>query len=513
MTKILYCVNKSAKNRKPALPFPVRRTAKIKDINAKKIDIFIFDEAVLKSRPKMTAADFPNKICFIRFCAPRKENIKKANAFGAYGYFTEADPCEDILYKINQAKKLVEHKEKIRQLEGTLLNKNKELERFILIDPLTGCYNWRYFSHYVQHELNRARRRHYNISFLVVDIDWFQQINEVYSFKVADTIIKEMVVLIKKMLRKEDILTRWREDEFFIIAPYLALKDACKVARRIKDTVFKHTFKHREVDLKIKVSIGIVSYPEDSISSVQDIISMLNKCLVAAKRQGGNTIVVHSQPKLDNIFKHRKKISIKELKAKVERLNILSTRDLLEVIYGFARTIEAKDFYTGKHVEDTAAIVEEVAKELNLSDAEINNIKPAAVLHDLGKVGIDKSILGKKGPLTPQERKIIETHPSIAAEILRGIHVFRGMIPAILYHHERFDGKGYPLGLKGEEIPLSARIIAVADVYQALVSDRPYRKAFSKEKAIEIIREESGTHFDPKIVDIFLRILEKHKSR
>ncbi|MBU0878493.1 MAG: HD domain-containing protein, partial [Candidatus Omnitrophica bacterium] len=140
---------------------------------------------------------------------------------------------------------------------------------------------------------------------------------------------------------------------------------------------------------------------------------------------------------------------------------------------------------------------------------EIENIKHAAILHDLGKVGIDENILSKNGPLTSKERKTIETHPPIAAEILREIHALRGAIPAILYHHERYDGKGYPLGLKGEEIPLGARIVAIADVYQALVSDRPYRKAYSKKKAIEIIKKETGDHFDSKIVKVFLEVIRK----
>ena len=107
------------------------------------------------------------------------------------------------------------------------------------------------------------------------------------------------------------------------------------------------------------------------------------------------------------------------------------------------------------------------------------------MLHDLGKVGIEEGILSKKGPLNTKEREKVRSHPWIAAEILKEIHALRGAIPAILYHHERYDGGGYPLGLKGEEIPLSARIVAIADVYQALISNRPYRKAFAKKKAID----------------------------
>jgi len=160
-------------------------------------------------------------------------------------------------------------------------------------------------------------------------------------------------------------------------------------------------------------------------------------------------------------------------------------------------------------VEYTAAIAKRIAENLNLSESEVENVKRAAVLHDLGKVGIEGSILSKKGRLTPKEREVIKTHPSIAAEILREIRALRGAIPAILYHHERYDGEGYPLGLKGEEIPLSARIVAIADVYQALISDRPYRKAYKREKALEIISKEAGKQFDPKIVKLFLEVIKE----
>jgi HD-GYP domain-containing protein (c-di-GMP phosphodiesterase class II) len=181
------------------------------------------------------------------------------------------------------------------------------------------------------------------------------------------------------------------------------------------------------------------------------------------------------------------------------------------MISGFARAIEAKDSYTGRHVEYTALVAGKIAEELALPASEIENVKHAAVLHDLGKVGISENILSKKGPLTTKEREVIKTHPWTAAEILREIHALRGAIPAILYHHERYDGKGYPLGLRAEEIPLSARIVAIADVYQALVSDRPYRKAFSKKKAVEIIKKEMGTHFDPKVTKVFLKVIKNIK--
>jgi putative nucleotidyltransferase with HDIG domain len=329
--------------------------------------------------------------------------------------------------------------------------------------------------------------------------------------KIADSVVQELVGIIRKSIRKEDVLARWREDEFFIILPYLARVDTYKVAKRIKLKVSSHKFRYKGLNLNIRISVGVVSFPEDKVFNVRDVINALEECLIAAKKKGGDAVILYSQHLEPEIIEERREASIEELKNKIEKLNNLLTCDLLEMIYGFARAIEAKDHYTGKHVEYTASIAEKIAKELKLPQPEIENIKRAAVLHDLGKVGIDEDVLSKRGSLTKKEREIIKSHPWIAAEILREIHSLRGAIPAILYHHERYDGKGYPLGLKGEEIPLSARIVAVADVYQALISDRPYRKAYTKKEAIEIIKRESGRHFDPMVVKLFLKVIRKIK--
>jgi HD-GYP domain-containing protein (c-di-GMP phosphodiesterase class II) len=146
-----------------------------------------------------------------------------------------------------------------------------------------------------------------------------------------------------------------------------------------------------------------------------------------------------------------------------------------------------------------------------LPKEKIELIKQAAMLHDLGKVGISEEILHKNSRLNREEIAEIERHPQIGADIIRPIRALHLIIPALLYHHERWDGKGYPNGLKKENIPLGARIVAIADVYQALVSDRPYRKAYSKRKVMEIIEEGSGTRFDPDIVKVFIKVLQRRK--
>jgi HD-GYP domain-containing protein (c-di-GMP phosphodiesterase class II) len=203
---------------------------------------------------------------------------------------------------------------------------------------------------------------------------------------------------------------------------------------------------------------------------------------------------------------------LRQLRAKIEKLNKKTNQNLMQAIFALAKTIELKDHTTGEHVERTVHYVMQIARAMDFSNDEIELLKEAAILHDLGKVGISDNILNKKAKLTKKEYEEIKKHPQIGADILRPMQFLRSLIPYIFYHHERWDGQGYPTGIRGEEIPLGARIIAIADVFEALTSERPYRKAYPKEKAIGIIKKGSGTQFDPRVVTVFLKILREESS-
>jgi len=174
--------------------------------------------------------------------------------------------------------------------------------------------------------------------------------------------------------------------------------------------------------------------------------------------------------------------------------------------------IDAKDHYTNKHSQHVCEYATAVAKELNLSEEEIKNLERACKLHDIGKIGIEDNILTKPDKLTPEEWDKMKTHPSKSAEILRPLAFLNEVIKLVEQHHERYDGTGYPSSKKAEEIELGARIITVVDSFDAMFTDRPYRKALTKEAAIEELKKGSGTQFDPKVVEVFLRVLEQSLS-
>jgi HD-GYP domain-containing protein (c-di-GMP phosphodiesterase class II) len=195
----------------------------------------------------------------------------------------------------------------------------------------------------------------------------------------------------------------------------------------------------------------------------------------------------------------------------IQRSNI----DLLlaydATLEGWARALDLRDRVTERHTERVSEMTVRIAREMGVREEEIVHIRRGALLHDLGKIGIPDSILRKEGPLTPEERQIMQRHPLLAFEMLRPIAYLRAALDIPYCHHERWDGSGYPRGLKGEQIPLAARIFALADIWDAiLATDRTYRSPLSRSQACEHIRGLAGTHLDPKVVDTFLRMEERY---
>ncbi|MHC2994738.1 MAG: HD-GYP domain-containing protein [Candidatus Atribacteria bacterium] len=184
----------------------------------------------------------------------------------------------------------------------------------------------------------------------------------------------------------------------------------------------------------------------------------------------------------------------------------------LEIIRTLAAAIDAKDPYTKGHSERVTQTSIALARELNLSEGEIDNIEYAALLHDIGKIGVDERILGKDDDLTEEEFKRIKEHTITGAEIIEPVEFLKDSYKAIYHHHERYDGDGYPDGLKEKNIPLSARIIAVADAYDAMGSDRPYRKKLSKDKIMKELKEQSGKQFDLEVVKALLSVLSRERE-
>jgi diguanylate cyclase (GGDEF)-like protein len=407
-------------------------------------------------------------------------------------------------------------KKLVRNLEEsnrTILKVNKKLSKLALKDPHTGVYNRRYLQETLEKELSLAKRHSQSVSVIMMDIDYFKAINDVYGHACGDLVLKQFTKTLKKAIRRYDTIFRFGGEEFVIISPRTDRATGLILAKRLLKTIHAHRFGYRGNVIKLKLSMGVVSYPEDGlVIRGFDLVYLADQVLNKVKEYGGNQ--VYSSEDLQKMEGDPRSegetgVGMELLKKKVNRLSQRANQSLIEAVFALAKTIGIKDWYPDTFTKRSIYYAVEIARMLKLSKNEIEHIRKAAILHDIGKVGINEDILLKNSKLTTKEFEIMKKHPQFSTDIIRPLHFLRGTIPLILYHHERWDGKGYPHGLKGNEIPIGARIIAILDAYRSLTSNRPYRKAYSKRNAMEILGRESGTKFDPQVTAAFLKILSR----
>ncbi|MDI3534111.1 MAG: hypothetical protein PWQ82_476 [Thermosediminibacterales bacterium] len=364
-------------------------------------------------------------------------------------------------------------------------------------DGLTGLYNHRYFQERLEREINKAEEKNSKLALIMLDIDHFKFYNDANGHHRGDMILKQIGKLLMHYTRATDIPARYGGDEFAIIMPETNANSAQKVAERIRSNLEKFPFTGIENTLKRKltVSIGIGIYP-DNAKDKDSLIRAADEALYKAKYISRNKVELYFSV-LDNLKKDLNQ----------------SDQKVIETAKTLISIINAKDRYTYGHSERVAAYVQLIADQLQLSDKDKRILKYAAYLHDIGKIEIDEGLLNKKSPLTLEEWEIMKKHPIWGADIIKSVQSLRCIVPFILYHHEYYDGGGYPFGLKGDQIPLGARILSVADSFDAMTTNRPY-KAVAKtyEGAIDELQRCSGSQFDPMVVEAFLKVLKQKKS-
>ncbi|MEW6087846.1 MAG: diguanylate cyclase [bacterium] len=423
---------------------------------------------------------------------------------GAFSYMQKPVNMDALKEIIKKALKMQELSFRNKEL----LIKLKELS---LKDSLTGLYNYGYLTERLSSELKRARRYILPFSIIMMDIDYFKSINDTYGHEFGDKILKELSQFLKNSVRSNDVVVRYGGEEFVVLLPDTNKSGAIKFSRQLLSSIREHSFGGREKNIKIKVSMGIVSFPDDGIDKDSDFLNLVDRVVRYIKETGGDrlsTFEMIDTKDLKSVDVDSSSITVNKLKQKLSRMEKRVNQALLESLYSFAKTAGLKDSYSNDHADKMISIVTRIGKRFNLSNREMEILKQAAVLHDLGKVAIPEKILQKNGKINKKEYARVKKHPEIGANIIKNVKFLHEIVPIVHCHHERFDDLEYPKRKGCKNIPLGAKIVGIADIYLALVSDRPYRKAFSKKEALEIIRQNSGRQFDPKIVKVFLKILQ-----
>ncbi|MDP1853705.1 MAG: diguanylate cyclase [Candidatus Omnitrophota bacterium] len=450
------------------------------------------------------------------------KDVKRSNAYSAVIILTAWASIENSISALNEGafayiqkpfnmdSMLAIVKKALRMQKYSLDNKKllKGLEELSITDNLTALYNYRYLFERLTKEFERAKRYTLPLSIAMLDIDYFKSINDVYGHSCGDLILKDFAGFLKDFVRGCDIVVRYGGEEFVIILPNTNKDNAAILGERLVSAIEKHTFDPDGKKIKLKISMGISSFPDDAeyINTASDFLSLADNALLSAKKTGRNRVSVYMKSDAVNsgINNADMRLYIGKIREKLILMEKSVNQTLFESVYAFAKAMYAKEGITSDYMNQMVSTVDEFSRKLGLSEKYSDDLKRAALLRDLGKVGIPDDILFKHGKVTDTEYEIIKQHPRIAIEIIKPVSFLKDLIPAIFYHHERYDGSGYCMGLAGKDIPFGARALALIDVYQALISDRPYRAAYTKNEALKIIRENAGSQFDPEIAEAFL---------
>jgi len=351
--------------------------------------------------------------------------------------------------------------------------------RLALTDPLTGLGNHRHFHECLERELRHAHERRLSLTLCLVDVDDFKRINDRFGHPAGDRVLSQLAA----RLRQTGEAFRLGGDEFALLLPGYDENDALTAATSVVDRISALQLDQLG---SVTVSVGLATSPAHAADR-DELIRLADSALYWAKEYGKNRVRAY-RPDVIELAELKRLASGPDRAARFRAAASL------------ARAVDARDVYTGSHSQRVADLAARTARRLGLPEEEVELTRLAASLHDLGKLAIPEEILRKPGPLTDPERMVLERHPQIGFRMLESL----GVDPVadwVLHHHERWDGSGYPDGLPGDEIPLGARIIFVADAYDAMTSERVYRRRVDPEQAIAELRRCAGSQFDPGIVN------------
>jgi len=403
----------------------------------------------------------------------------------------------------------------------------EQTNKFANTDTLTGLYNHRGFQEILTAEIQKAKDNNTPLSVVMFDVNNISKINRELGHAKGDEVIKIIADKVKQNIKNTDFAGRYGGDEIAVIMPETDTRNAKYMAEYIT-----YSLSCCFVDDvgPVKVSVGVATYP-DSAQDREKLLLLAEQAMFISQAKGykeGMSAIISSEDFnfwddvavnsfAEILAKRHFESGINfedELVKKINNVEVLNHNNLMEMVTSLAGAIDAKDPYTKGHSTSVSRYSEALARAVNMPEAEVERIKIGAMLHDIGKIGIPESVLKKPGKLDDNEWQIMKQHPTIGAEkVLAPNEALREFIPIVKHHHERLDGRGYPDGLKGEEIPLEARIVSVADAYHALVSDRPYRKGMTIDKACSILQEGAGVQWDSDLVRQFIAIAPSLTTR
>ncbi len=380
------------------------------------------------------------------------------------------------------------------------------LKRQSITDDLTGLFNYRYFHARLRYEFLRAKRYEHPLSCILIDLDYFKSVNDAYGHQEGDGVLRAVAHAIRNATRTVDIVARYGGEEFVIVLPNTDLDGTLRCAEHVWEGIRSTDLPVHNSHIRITASLGIATLEPD-IANEEDLLRRADDALMQAKQEGRDSLCLWRDEGPRTAGTQKNKLShVQQLKSHFRRLVQSVKGTFLAAANPIISAVEARDPYSNGHTSDVATFATELARHIALPPEDVETIRYAAMLHDVGKIVMNVEIFTKKTPLTPEEREMVRRHPLAGADAAAELGFLNDELVLIRHHHERWDGDGYPDGLSEEEIPLGARILALADAFDAMTADRPHREALSPNEAKQELQRQASKQFDPALVKAFLEM-------
>jgi diguanylate cyclase (GGDEF)-like protein/PAS domain S-box-containing protein len=396
--------------------------------------------------------------------------------------FNEAGEATEI---IGVTQEITERKAREAEQELALRDAQGRADR----DSLTGLWNHRSFHRRLEEETARARRTGTTLAVIMLDLNDFKFFNDAYGHLQGDVVLRQVADRLVEICRSYDVIARYGGDEFGLLLPEVGVSSLSDVETRLKSGIDGVSYRPLgyESPIPITVSLGAALLTSD-IEAPVDLLNLADERLRRAKSGG-----------------------ISETEASRIRAEATGLVKDFTMLDALVTAVDNKDRYTRKHSEDVMVYSMMIATELGLDEETLHTVAVSALIHDVGKIGVPDSILRKPGKLTTEEFAAVRQHPAMGAIMVGAVPGLEKTLDAVRHHHERWDGAGYPSGLSGEHCPLIARVMAVADAFSAMTTDRPYRKGMDQLVAQEILMAGAGTQWDPKCVTALQQSIARRK--
>jgi len=387
-----------------------------------------------------------------------------------------------------------------------LVSRITDVEAMASTDQLTRLLNRPACLSVLAVEIERSNRYERPLTVALIDIDRFKRINDTYGHAVGDEMLKHVAQVLRASIRNVDAIGRYGGEEFLLVMPETdldgGLASAESLRRILGRTPLTIETSSGRTQISVTISIGVTGHLGERSLDIDALLRDADGALYEAKEQGRDRVQAH-RPFSENTGLTRATIDARARQeaAKIGKAAFLASSDLL------LGALSEREGWAGGASDLIANLAAELGRAIGLPDADIERIRTASLLHDLGKLAIPDEILSKPGPLSPPEWRTIVEHPKIGQVVLEQAGAIRDAAAIVLHHHEWYDGRGYPHGLAGAEIPIGSRIVAIADAYEAMISDRPYSAAMSHSDALTELHRQRGIQFDPDLVDMFVLLV------